>query len=131
MDIPLYTLQIYSFFLTNLKKLQHFQKKSLMKNSKGIVTLYFGKLFFFFFLHSILIIRIQKLVVRKTRDVNLSHGFVNSFSEFLEILFVCCRNKQGVFFANSMHPSGFPFFERGMSWVFSVIKSSSSIVKCL
>jgi hypothetical protein len=90
--ILLYFPQIYSFFLTNhMKYLGHSQKKSLLKNSKGMIVLYIlGKLFFLFFLHGVLIIRIQKLVVGKARDVNLSHGFVNSFAEILKIFLVGC-----------------------------------------
>lgn len=82
-------------------RLGHAQKKSLMKISKGIgYYMFLGNLelidrflFLVFFLHGVLVIRIEKLVVRETGDVNVPHRFIQSLPEFLEILLVCCRNE--------------------------------------
>ena len=77
------------------RKLGHAQKKSLLKFQKGLMCYSLGKLFdfirfFVFFLYSVFIIWIKKLIVWKTSNVNVSYGFVNTGSEFLEIFFVGC-----------------------------------------
>ena len=36
------------------------------------------------------------MIVRKTFDMNFTNCIVNAFSEILQILFIQCRNKQGI-----------------------------------